>query len=258
MGKSETAIYPTPWRREAARVIFSPFLRSDIIHDPEYNGISDFENLIENGFGGIILLKHFSLKDPPQSVKDIAISSHVLIKRKIESANAAHQIYPGVRFIGKLLGVEIHPIVTSNTIARARKKGKPEPKLNEGSAEFTIKALGTLSRGGLLFLTPEAERRNNLEPYKTRTIGTLLAAAKRLGVENIAFLFIDLRLSGREENYWGKKGSNLLNRYETRIGRAMTLDQVMEIAGGKLGNVDSDVILPEMQRTAAIPRPSQG
>lgn len=255
MSKVETATYPTPWRREVARIILSPFLRSDIIKDSEYDGLSDFENLIESGFGGIVLLKHFSLKDPPQSLKDIAGSSRVLINRQIESANAAHQIYPGVRWLGDILGIHIHPIVTRNTVDRARGKGKPEPRLNEGTVEFTTKALSILSHGGLLFLAPEAERKTNLEPYETRTIGTFLAAAKRSGVDNIAFLFIDLRLAGKEEGYWSKKGFNLLSKYEVRIGRARTLEQIMEAAGRKLGDVDRLAILPEMQRTAAIQRP---
>lgn len=252
---NKVEIYPTPLRREAAILMLSPLLRSDVIKDPECDGLADFERMLLEGFGGVVVFKHFSLKDPPLILKEIGSLSEVVRRRKIIVPTSSHQVLPGEMTLANTLGIRIDKIVTRNTIEDARRKGKPEPILNEGAAEFTLGALDTVNRGGILFIAPEAERRNNLKPYEARTIGTLMASAKRRGVNNIAFLFIDLRLAGREENYWGKKGVNLLNRYVTRIGRALTLDQVMKMAGGKFSNVDSDVILPEMRRTAAIQRP---
>ena len=232
-----------------------PFLRSDAIKDPECDGLADFEKMLLEGFGGVVIFKHFSLKDPPLILREIASLSKVVRGRTIIAPTSAHQVLPGEVAAAGMLGIKLDKIVTRNTVEDARRKGKPEPVLNEGAAQFILDALDTVSRGGILFIAPEAERRDNLEPYKSRTIGTLLVAARRKAVNNIAFLFVDLRLDGREENYWGKSWFNPLNKYEVRIGRALTLPQVMETAG-KIAHVDEKVIFPEMQRTAAIPTPS--
>ena len=255
MSKVETAAYPTPLRREVARIILSPFLRSDVIKDPQFDGLADFEKMLLEGFGGVVVFKHFSLKDPPLILKEIASLSRVARRRNIIAPTSSHQVLPGEMAVTNALGIRVDKIVTENTVKKAVRQGKPAPILNEGSAEFVREAVDYLRRGQLVVIAPEGERRDNLEPYTKPTIGLLVAGARRGGVNNIAFLFVDLRLAGREENHWGKKGLNLLNRYETRIGRALTLNQVMEMAGGKFSNVDSDVILPEMRRTAAIQRP---
>ena len=258
MSKVERVAYPTLLGREAARIMLSPFLRSDIIKDPECDGLADFEKMLLEGFGGVVVFKHFSLKDPPLILKEIASLSKVVKRRNIIAPTSSHQVLPGEMAVTNALGIKVDKIVTENTVRKAIRQGKPAPTLNEGSAEFVREAIDYLRRGQLVVIAPEGERRDNLEPYAKPTIGLLAAGARRRGVNNIAFLFVDLRLAGREENYWGKKGFNLLNRYETRIGRALTLDQVMEMAGGEFDNVDSDVILPEMQRTAAIQRPRYG
>lgn len=243
----------TPLLRRVAEQLTSPLLRSEVITGEE-DGMRKFEQLLLEGYGGIILLKHFSLKDPFQIIRD-TLRSKTLIRREALTPMALHQAYPLLKGVAGILGIKIDTIVTYNTVERFKEQGKTSPSLNEGLRDFTADAIGTLRRGGILYIAPEGERKNHLEQYSNRTIGTLLAELKRAGLSNVVFLFVDLRLAGREENYWGKKGFNLLNRYVTRIGRALTLDQVMGMAGGKFGNVDSDVILPEMRRTAAIQHP---
>ncbi|MBI4091824.1 MAG: hypothetical protein HY427_01315 [Candidatus Levybacteria bacterium] len=245
----------TPLLREVAKQLTSPFLRSEVITSEE-DGMKESEQLLLEGYGGIILLRHFSLKDPFQIIRD-TLANKALIRKEALTPMALHQVYPLLKGVAGMLEIKIDPIVTNNTVRRFKEKGKTPPGPNEGLRGFTADAIGVLRRGGILYIAPEGERKDHLEQYSNRAIGTLLVALKRSGLSNVAFLFVDLRLAGREENYWGKKGLNLLNRYETRIGRALTLDQVMEMAGGRFGNVDSDVILPEMQRTAAISRPSR-
>lgn len=262
MSKVETATYPTPLRREVARLMLSPFLRSDIIKDPECDGLADFEKMLLEGFGGVVVFKHFSLKDPPLILKEIASLSEVVRGRHIIVPTSSHQVWRGEVRLARMLGIQLNKIVTENTVKKAVRKGKPEPKLGEGNTQFLRDAVGIISEGGILFIAPEGERKPNLKPYYERAqdqtpkrpMGFFVTAARRSNVENIAFLFVDLRLTGRE-NYWGKNSFNPLNKYEVRIGRALTLRQVMETAG-KIGDVDEKVIFPEMQRTAAIQRPA--
>lgn len=253
MGPVEARRPFTPLLRRAAEKLTSPFLRSEVITS-EVCGMEKFEQLLLEGYGGIILLKHFSLKDPVQIIRD-TLRNKALIRREALTPVATHQVYPLLKSVAGMLDIKIDPIVTDNTVRRFREKGRASPGLNEGLRDFTADAIGMLRRGAILYMAPEGERRDHLEEYSNRPMGTLLAALKRAGLSNVIFLFVDTRLAGREENYWGKRGLNLLDRYETRIGRALTLDEVMEMAGGKFGNVDSDVILPEMRRTAAIQRP---
>lgn len=244
-------------RRRAIGAVLGPVVfRSETIMEPGQNGMRDFEDKLLEGYGGIIVLKHFSLKDPPQVMKDIVFSSPVMRSREVIVPNALHQIYPGLIGFARFLGIAIAPIVTENTRKRAEQKGKPVPELNGGLAEFTRSALSVLSRGGIVALAPEAERRSSLEPYGKPTIGLILLAAQRLKIEDIALLSIDLRLVGRE-GYWGKKGFNPLDKYEVRIGRTLTMQEVVAMANGRTRDIDEKVILPEMQRTAAIPRPSR-
>lgn len=257
MSQAEVKRPFTPFLREGVKRVLSPLFRSEVITGEE-GGIEKFEGLLLEGYGGIILLKHFSLKDPPQIVADTVIASKVMVRREVLTPTARHQVYPFVQRFASILEIKIDPIVTDNTIKRAKEKGKTPPQPNEGLKEFTSDATDLLRRGGILYIAPEGERRSNLEEYPNRTIGTLLATLKRVGATNVAFLFVDLRLAGRKNDYWNKKWFNLLNKYEVRIGRTLTFDQVMEMAGGKFGNVDNHVIFPEMMRTAAIPMPNRG
>lgn len=211
MSKVETAIYPTPLRREVARIMLSPFLRSDIIKDPECDGLADFEKMLLEGFGGVVVFKHFSHKDPPLILKEIASLSKVVRRRNMIAPTSSHHVWPGEITLANMLGIKLDKIVTENTVKRAVRKGKPEPKLGEGNIEFLRDAVKVVSEGGTLFIAPEGERRPDLIPYyeraqdqtPKRSMGFFITAARRSNVESIAFLFVDLRLAGRE-NYWGK------------------------------------------------------
>ena len=247
-----------PFARDVARIALSPVLRSEIITEPGENGMFRFEGMILEGYGGVIILKHFSLKDPPQVIKDIVVSSDALIQREVLAPNALHQIYPGVRPFARMLGVKIDPIVTKNTVTRAQERGKAViPELNEGSKEFVRDAVDYLKRGQLVVIAPEGERRNNLESYGNNSIGTLLGTA-RLARANVALLTLDLRVAGVRAGYWDRSWPNLLAKYEVRIGRCLTGDEIISMANGRLRDIDEKVILPEMRRTAAIARLSRG
>lgn len=249
-------------RREATIFMLSPLLRTDVVKDPECDGLADFEKMLLEGFGGVVIFKHFSLKDPPLILREIGYLSRAVRRRAIIVPASAHQVLPGEVAAAGMLGIKLDKIVTENTVKKEIKRGRPEPHLGEGNEQFIRDAVKIVSEGGILFIAPEGERRPDLKPYyergadqtPKRPVGFFVAAAKRSSVENIAFLFVDLRLAGKE-NYWGKSSFNPLNKYEVRIGRALTLAQVMETAG-KITHVDEKVIFPEMQRTAAIPRPS--
>ncbi len=244
-------------RRATKAVLGSLLFRSEIITGQQSNGFADFENKILGGYGGIIVLKHFSLKDPPQVIKDIIFSSPILIEREVLAPNALHQIYPGVMLIGRILGIKIDPIVTENTVTKARERGKAViPELNEGSKEFVRDAIDYLKRGQLVVIAPEGERRNNLEPYGKNSIGALLGAA-RLAKANVALLTVDLRVAGAGEGYWNRSRFNPLAKYEVRIGRCLTGGEVLSMANGRWRDIDEKVILPEMRRTAAIEKPNR-
>src|SRR4029078_4724124 len=140
-------------------------------------------------------------------------TSPVLRGKEMVVPNAEHQIYPGVPLAGRLLGIKIDPIVTERTVERALEKGKPAPVLDTGKDEFVKDALDFLKRGQLVAIAPEGTRKTNLEPYPKNSIGSLIGASK-LARAKVAVLFVDLRVAGKEEGYWDRKGFNPLKKYE--------------------------------------------
>lgn len=242
-------------RRKVVVGTLGPTLfRSETLVEPETNGFADFESKVAEGYGGIIVFKHFSLKDPAQVFKPI-FSSPVLREKEFVIPSAIHQTYPGMVGFSALVGVKIDRVVTKRSVEKALEKGKPAPVLNEGSEEFVRDAIDYLKRGQLVVVAPEATRKNTLETYGTNSVGTLLGAA-RLARAKVAVICLDMRLAGRKEGYWDKSGPNLLNKYELRFGRMLTGDEIIAMAGNKYRDVDEKVIVTEMQRTAAIPRPN--
>lgn len=237
----------------AGRTLF----RSERIRESEENGLARFEEKVDKeGYGGIVVLKHFSLKDPPQALKDIVFGSSVLRGKEVVVPAARHQVYPGLRQFARLFGVTIDPIVTERTVERAIEKEKPIPKIDEGRDQFVKDALDHLKRGQLVALAPEGTRRPNLEPYPKSSIGSLLGAA-RLAKAKVAVLFVDFRVAGQEEGYWDRSGFNPLKKYEARIGRCLTAEEMLQMANGSFKQIDEGVVLPEMRRAAAIVKPSK-
>lgn len=254
--------------RETVMGTMSPLLQSEIINRPGEDGLFDFENFLLGGFGGVVIVKHFSLRDPLQTIKDILVASDIIRQREILAALARHRANVVAMLPSKLIDLKVRTIVTQNSLDDAVKKSiYPLPKLNEGVPVYIRDALEVISNGGVVPVAPEGERRDNLELYapsslhrtkkerenhKIRTIGTMLAWAQRLGVENIAFLFVDLRVSGKDRGYWESGWFNLGHKYEIRIGRVLTSKQIMEMADGNIRLVDRDVIHHEMLSTALI------
>lgn len=246
-------------RRQAARWLGSRILPSEVVRESERNGLSEFEHKIEEGYGGIVIFRHFSLRDPFQVVQDVIFSSPVLKERKVLFPKAEHQVYPGLSQLGRFFGIEIAPIVTGNTVEHAREKSRLEPRLNGGLSQFKSKAVDLLRKGGIVAIAPEGERRKTLAPYEKHAIGLLLLALERARVENVVLTCIDLRLASKN-GCRTKRGLNLFNQYQVRVGQAFTMQDILktaEVIGVKAFRMVDEIIFAEMQRTAQLPKPNQ-
>lgn len=102
-------------------------------------------------------------------------------------------------------------------------------------------ALEAFSKGGIVILFPQATRRETLySPDTPRTIGALMASAKKSGVR-MGFLFVGVDLIEEVEDYSKVRGFNAFKKYRFIIGNSLTGEELLEQAGGKLGEVDKIV-----------------
>lgn len=199
------------------------------------HGIDKAKKLLKQDHGVIVVINHFSLKDPPLAINEVFLHREMGSKKVVVPV-AYHMdkgLYHG---LGKLIGVVLKPIVTENTIKEKENDGK---KLNEGMKEYLNESIRLLKEGGVVVLAPQGTRMPNLDQPDKPTIGTFMAGAKRNGLEKFAFLFMGFGIKGAED-YSTKKarGLNIFSKYIVNIGACLTSQELMDRARGNVRAVD--------------------
>lgn len=226
-------------QRRRLRLIASRFFRTRVA--------SGWENLEEaaeftkrEGAGMSIQIIHFSRTDPLQAM--FAATTHpVFADSRIVAPIAAHQTLPErLRFVerSKSCGVELFPIVTKNTIERARARGKAEGlSVGQGSKEYLRRAAEILKHGGLNISAPQGERQAYLEPFDGRPFATFVQMMQRKQVENFGVLFVGFELEGVGD-YQKVKDFNLCRQYSVNFGKFYTRDAMLKEVDGKITDLD--------------------
>lgn len=218
--------------RKATLAILGPVLRSETT---DANGsIEKAKGVLKAGQGLIIIINHFSGKDPIQAVVEV-FRYPVMSDKKVIAPVAVHKDNPILHFVGKITDMTPKPIVTQKTIAAGKNNGRP---LNDGMKEYLEDSINLLKKGGVVVLAPQGTRMPHLGQPNSPTIGTLMAAANRNKLENYAFLFIGFGIRGVDD-YSRKTGLNPRDRYTANVGACLPSEEILARAKGKFKNADA-------------------
>lgn len=221
----------------------SPFLRAETTD--EYHSIDRAKELSRHGNGLIVIINHFSYKDPPQAINKIFYTK-VIGSKKIIAPITIDEYTSLVRLLGKITDVSLKPIITETTKREGKNK---DLKLGEGQGDYISKSVALLKKGGIVLIAPQGARMPYLDRLDKRAIGRLLISVERAKVNNYAFLFIGLGIKGVDD-YSGEdiKGLNSSKEYTVNIGACLTREELfIKRAGGNYKIVDT-IIYDELNK----------
>lgn len=188
--------------------------------------------LLEQGHGVLIVINHFSRRDPVQ-VLALLMGDRVVSDRPFLAPVAFHQQSRLVQTLADSFVLQLAPVVTGHTRRRMKEKAPQE----SGLERYLASAVESLRTGGVVLLAPQGRRRALLgAPPFGRPMELLLGAALDAGLERVALLFMGLSIPGTttyDRRVVG--GLNLFRQYEARYGMPVTLRQALEEAGGREG-----------------------
>ena len=215
------------WQRRFVRFTIRPFLPTRCVHDA--GGLQRAASLARSGYGTLVLMNHFSLRDGLQ-VLHLLFSNGTLCRRPTLAPAAVHHLQgSSLPRLADRVGVRLLPIATPESVERHG--------LSPGSGVsplcYARQAITTLDVGGIVLLAPQVGRRPALGTPRSRPVSLLMAQAHRRHVHDIALLFVGLGIEGETDYRLDRVGGlNLCRRYEVRIGHTFTLDEALEAAGG--------------------------
>jgi hypothetical protein len=209
-------------RKLTVAALSPTIFRSETIDDN--HSVNKAKEILGGGNGLIIVINHFSLRDPPQAVNEI-FHHAVMNSKKIITPIAYHMDKDMYHWLGKIIDVVLKPIVTKSTI----NEGTPNDReLNDGMKEYFDESMELLKKGGIVVLTPQGTRLPHLGQPDNPTIGTFMATANKNGLDRYAFLFIGFGIKGADD-YSDKKikGLNLSRKYTVNIGTCLTREEIL-------------------------------
>lgn len=218
------------WQRRLVRAGVHFIIPADAILDA--GGLQRAESLARAGYGTLVLMNHFSLRDGLQ-VLHLVYGSEAL-RRRPTLAPAASQHLAGrlLPTLANAVGIRLLPITTMEAV----KEQGLDPASGLNPLVYARQAIGALRAGGIVLLAPQAGRRSLLGEPQMRPVSLLLAQARRQRVRDVALFFVGLGIAGESDYSLEKVGGlNPGRRYEVRIGQTFTLDEAIARAGGLRG-----------------------
>lgn len=224
-------------RRGVGAITERSIFRGESI-DAIEGGLKRAEDLNEEGYGLIMLILHFSRRDPMQAMNEIIRSK--MRDREISGPIAAHQTVHGIAtWIARRMGINMDTVVTKQTNEKARINGKPERMVGYGSLKYMRNAKEALLNGGVMVVAPQATRETTLEYDGQKTVGGLLNfAVLRPGNEKVAMHFVSFGIDGTDD-YGEKSGFNLRDKYQVTHGPTFTVEEALAEAA-KLSQDEND------------------
>lgn len=192
------------------------------------------EELIKEGYGLVVALRHFSNSDFPRVMNVFRIASDLISTgRKICLPLAYHMHTPASVSVLDYMGVKSFPVVTNETIKKGKnidKEGKILP-LGSGSVAFIRNSRSTLNEGGLIFIAPSAHRVSHHEPWKDPSIDSLMRA-KKVACMSVGVDILEI------ENYEKYRGFNRGLTYMVTLGELFEKEELQKKAKEKGISVD--------------------
>lgn len=218
------------------------------------NGVEHAAALMDEGYGVIVYFNHFSMRDPLDVMLALAKENDRFMTAPITAPLAYHHSKkPLVSFVDKF-DISLMPMVTPDTEekgkdvtrpgireragytlskTRARilrrelpqhpkRELEPREKLNLWK-DYLQSASETLSGGGLVYIAPEAGRRDRLTEFEGRPIKRLVKTAAEHGATKLAFL--PVAVIDTETPEYHKSGINRGHTYALTVGPCLTLEE---------------------------------
>lgn len=178
-------------------------------------GVERAKLLLRDGVGLVIIYTHPSRTD---TYRLMGLWQHDEYARpRCLIPIALHQFSLAAKISAWPSGIEFHPIVTKETVARGKNNDLKE---GHGSVSFLETAVRLLAGGGIVLLPPTATRTPVLSmPEGIRPTDMLLNAAHRKGV-SFAILITGFEIDG-VTSYEDASGINLFRRYTLHTGRTL-------------------------------------
>lgn len=225
MGNIETRGAGVDFSKKIARKITFAVLSSTILKaetTDNYHSVEKARELIKSGYGLIVMINHFSLKDPPLMIDEL-LRLKDFQDKKIIAPIAYHMDNGLLRNIFKIIDVSSIPIVTKSTIDKGKNNGL---ELNDGMVKYMEESLASLKNGQTVVFAPQGTRKDHLGQADKTTVGTLMAAAAKSGVDKYAALIVGLGIKG-ETDYSDKNGFNPLQKYTVNFGACLTSVEIL-------------------------------
>lgn len=213
------------WVRGAVAKTLAPLLPAHLAGEEH---LAEAEALVEQGYGLLVLMNHFSKRDGLQALR-LLYGRRILRERPTLVPVASHLAGPAVRGLAHLSDVDLALMTTPQAVAKLGL----DPATGEAALAYARRAVTTLADGGIVLLAPQAGRQPMLGEPEMRVSSLLLAQARRKRVSNVALLFVGLGLPGATTYTLGEVGGlNLGRPYRLHVGPPITLDAALAAAGG--------------------------
>ena len=221
------------WQRRFLRHVIRPLVPARLISDA--GGLQRAESLARAGYGTLVLMNHFSLRDGVQ-VLHLLYGSEILRRRPTLAPAASHHLEGTLLpALAGRVGIQLVPITTPAAV----KRHGLAPASGTNPLLYARQAIAALDNGGIVLLAPQAGRCPALGEPEMRPVSLLLAQALRQHVRDVALLFVGLGIAGVSDYSLEKVGGfNPGLRYEIRVGQTYTFSEALS-AAGRLRELDA-------------------
>lgn len=214
------------WLRGLVAKALGPLLPAHLVGGEEQ--LAQTEALVEEGYGLLVLMNHFSKRDGFQVLR-LLYSRPSLRRRPTLVPVASHLAGPAVQTLARLNDVDLALMTTPEAVAKLGL----DPASGEDALAYARRAVATLAGGGIVLLAPQAGRQPALGAPQMRVTSLLLAQARRKRVTNVALLFFGLGLLDADAYPLAEVGGlNLGRPYLIRVSSPITFESALADAGG--------------------------
>jgi len=218
------------------------------------------EQLLREGNGLVVVINHFSKRDPVNALSALMRLSPEFKNRRVLAPIAHHQHTPMRESFTQALGVDLRPIVNHDTVAKGR-QGKL--RRGHGLRQYLDDGIDLLSQGGILLIAPQGGRRASLQERDEGSMDLMVRRLAQQDVANVAFMFVGLGIAGEQDYNQDRVGKyNVGKLYKIVVGPTISLPEISEKTAAADISVDELVyqqlglLVPEAYRGTpeAIPQ----
>jgi len=200
------------------------------------DGLARAKELLRDNYGLAIIWNHSNMRDGPAIIVHIIFANSTLNSRRVLVPIADHQHGMITRILAKTLDTDLVPIVTNETLARGKAGARP---VGHGKLRYAHEAISILKQGGVVVLAPQGTRGNYLadESGIERSLRFLVKLTDREQFDRFALLFVGISMKGIQDyNSENLRGLNHGVTYNLRVGRCVTKEEAIKLAGGNYGS----------------------